>query len=174
MKKKNIKYFIFLISLFITNNLYANNIVYIDIDYILNNSIKGQSITKLLDKENKSIKEKFDKIEKQLKTEEKQIIAKKNILNDKDFKELINNFKIKVNDFNSKRKNSFSSLNTKKIDLTKDFVSQINPIFIEFAQKNSISIILKKKDIIIGDSKLDKTLEFLDLVNIKIKEKSNE
>jgi Skp family chaperone for outer membrane proteins len=62
-------------------------------------------------------------------------------------------------------------LNKKKIDLTKDFINQINPIFIEFAKKNSISIILKKKDIIMGDSSLDKTLELLNLVNEKINDK---
>ena len=59
----------------------------------------------------------------------------------------------------------------KKKDLTKNFINQINPIFTEFAKKNSISIILKKKDILMGDTNLDKTLEFLNLVNEKINDK---
>ena len=80
-------------------------------------------------------------------------------------------FQVKVNNFNSKKKDAIDLLNTKKMNLTKDFIDQINPIFVEFAQKNSISIILKKKDIIMGDSSLDKTLEFLNLVNEKINDK---
>ena len=53
----------------------------------------------------------------------------------------------------------------------KNIINQIDPIFIEFVKKNSISIILKKKDILIGDTNLDKTLEFLNLVNEKINDK---
>ena len=171
MKKNIIKFFIIIISFFATNNSYANKIVYIDIDYILNKSIKGQNISNILEKENKITADKFNIIEENLKIEEKQIISKKNILNDDEFRKLIQDFQIKVNNFNSEKGNSVELLNAKKINLTKDFISQINPIFVEFAQKNSISIILKKKDIIMGDSSLDKTLEFLNLVNEKINDK---
>ena len=137
-------------------------------DYILNKSIKGQTISNILEKENKLTADKFNKIEENLKIEEKKIISKKNILNDDEFRKLIQGFQIKVNNFNSEKNNSVKLLNEKKINLTKDFINEINPIFVEFAQKNSISIILKKKDIIMGDSSLDKTLEFLNLVNEKI------
>ena len=171
MKKNIIKFFIILISFFVTNNSYANKIVYIDMDYILIKSIKGQNISNILKKENKIITDKFNKIEENLKIEEKQIISKKNILNDDEFRKLIQDFQIKVNNFNSEKKNSVKLLNTKKINLTNDFISQINPIVIEFAKINSISIILKKKNIIIGDTSLDKTLDFLNLVNKKINDK---
>ena len=140
-------------------------------EYILNKSTKGQNISNILEKENKITTDKFNKIEENLKIEEKQIISKKNILNDDEFRKLIQDFQIKVNNFNSKKKNSVKLLNTKKINLTKDFISQITPIFIEFAKINSISIILKKKNIIMGDTSLDKTLDFLNLVNEKINDK---
>ena len=140
-------------------------------DYILNKSIKGQNISNILEKENKITTDKFNNIEENLKIEEKQIISKKNILNDDEFRKLIQDFQIKVNNFNSEKKNSVKLLNTKKINLTKDFISQITPIFIEFAKMNSISIILKKKNIIMGDTSLDKTLDFLNLVNEKINDK---
>ena len=140
-------------------------------DYILNKSIKGQNISNILEKQNKITTDKFNKIEENLKIEEKQIISKKNILNDDEFRKLIQDFKIKVNNFNSEKKNSVKLLNKKKINLTKDFISQITPIFIEFAKMNSISIILKKKNIIMGDTSLDKTLDFLNLVNEKINDK---
>ena len=140
-------------------------------DYILNNSIKGKSISKILENENMLTVNKFKIIEQSLKTEEQQIISKKNILNDADFKKLIQDFKVKIDNFNSEKKESFKLLNNKKINLTKAFLIEINPIFVEFSKKNSISIILKKKDIIVGDTNLDKTLEFLNLVNEKINDK---
>ncbi len=140
-------------------------------DYILNHSTKGKNISQILKNENKTTTDKLNKIEESLKIEEKQIISKKNLLNNDQFRKLIQEFQIKIDNFNSEKKIAINLLNKKKINLTKDFINQINPIFIEFAQKNSISIILKKKDIIMGDSSLDKTLELLNLVNEKINDK---
>ena len=168
MKKNIIKIYIILISFFVVSNSYANKIVFIDMDYILNQSLMGQNISQILEKEEKKTTVELNKIEKNLKIEEKQIISKKNILSDDQFRKLIQDFQIKVNNFNSKKEKNFNLLNKKKINLTKDFIDQIDPIFIEFVKKNSISIILKKKDILIGDTNLDKTLEFLNLVNEKI------
>ena len=73
-------------------------------DYILIKSIKGQNISNILKKENKIITDKFNKIEENLKIEEKQIISKKNILTDDEFRKLIQDFQIKVNNFNSEKK----------------------------------------------------------------------
>ena len=171
MKKKITIIFIILISFFEVSNSYANKIVFIDMDYILNKSIKGQNIAQILEKEKNTTTEKLNKIEEILKIEEKQIISKKNILTDDQFRKLIQDFQIKVNNFNSEKNNNINLLNKKKKDLTKDFINQIDPIFIEFVKKNSISIIFKKKDILIGDTNLDKTLEFLNLVNEKINDK---
>ncbi len=171
MKKNIIKIFVIVIIFFIATNSYANNIVYIDMDYILNHSTKGKNISQILKNENKTTTDKLNKIEESLKIEEKQIISKKNLLNNDQFRKLIQEFQIKIDNFNSEKKIAINLLNKKKINLTKDFINQINPIFIEFAEKNSISIILKKKDIIMGDSSLDKTLELLNLVNEKINDK---
>ena len=171
MKKNIIKIFVSVIIFFVVTNSYANNIVYIDMDYILNQSIKGKNISQILENENKTTTDKLNEIEENLKIEEKKIVSKKNILNDDQFRKLIQEFQIKINNFHSEKKIAINLLNKKKISLTKDFINQINPIFIEFAQKNSISIILKKKDIIMGDSSLDKTLELLNLVNGKINDK---
>ena len=171
MKKNIIKIFVILIIFFVVSNSYANNIVYVDMDYILNKSIKGKNISQILENENKTKTDKLNEIEENLNIEEKKIISKKNLLNDDEFRKLIQEFQIKINNFNSEKKIAINLLNKKKINLTKDFINQINPIFIEFAQKNSISIILKKKDIIMGDSSLDKTLELLNLVNEKINDK---
>ena len=171
MKKNIIKTYIILIIFFAASNSYANKIVYIDMDYILNLSTKGQNISEILEKEKTTTTEKLNKIEEILKIEEKQIISKKNILTNDQFRELIQDFQVKVNNFNSEKKDAIHLLNKKKINLTKGFINQINPLFIEFAKNNSISIILKKKNIIMGDTNLDKTLEFLDLINEKINDK---
>ena len=104
MKKNIIKIYIILISFFVVSNSYANKIVFIDMDYILNQSTMGQNISKILKIEKNTTTYKLNKIEENLKIEEKQIISKKNILTDDQFRKLIQDFQIKVNNFNSEKK----------------------------------------------------------------------
>ena len=104
MKKIIFKFLLILLCCLISSNTYANKIAYVDIDYILNKSIKGQEISNILEKESNISNDKLMKIELGLKIEEKQIISKKNILNDNEFKKLVQNFQEKVNDYNLKKK----------------------------------------------------------------------
>ena len=79
----------FLILLFVSNfNLsYADdNIVYIDINFILKNSIVGKSINNQIKNLQSAENEKFKTIEKKLIENEKKIISQKNILDEKQFK----------------------------------------------------------------------------------------
>jgi len=50
-----------------------------------------------------------------------------------------------------------------------EFIKQLNPIFVEYSKKNSISMLIQKKNIIIGKTELDVTQDILDIVNKKIK-----
>ena len=76
-------------------------------DYILNQSTKGKNISQILENENKITINKLNEIEENLKIEEKKIISKKNILNDDQFRKLIEEFQIKINNFNSEKKNCY-------------------------------------------------------------------
>ena len=57
----------------------------------------------------------------------------------------------------------------KKINATEQLFKSIEPILIDYSNKNSISIFLQKKNIVIGKSELNKTSEILKIVNQKIK-----
>ena len=48
-------------------------------------------------------------------------------------------------------------------------LSLLNPILAKYADENSISIILKKNNIVIGKTELDVTEEILKIVNKDIK-----
>ena len=54
-------------------------IVFIDIDYILNNSIIGKKINKKLKKKKKKIIEKLKKKKNEIKNEKNEILSQKNI-----------------------------------------------------------------------------------------------
>ena len=57
----------------------------------------------------------------------------------------------------------------KKIDATSKLLKEITPILADYSKKNKISIILKKKDILLGRTDLDITNEIIDIVNSKVK-----
>ncbi len=76
--------------------------------------------------------------------------------------------KNKANKYRSERNNDINSFNKKKIDATNKLLNTINPILIEYSDKNSISMIFQKKNIIIGKSDLDITDEILKIVDSKI------
>ena len=75
--------------LILVNFTYANaetKIVYIDIDYIITNSIVGKEINQHLSKIKNSKNDEFKIIEDDLKNKEKTVIAQKNIISEEKFK----------------------------------------------------------------------------------------
>ena len=60
-------------------------------------------------------------------------------------------------------------LNKLKDESAKLILKNINEIISEYSEKNSISMIVEKKSIIIGKSELNITNDILDLLNKKIK-----
>ena len=61
-------------------------------------------------------------------------------------------------------------INDEKIKYTKEVLNYLNPIITEFVEKNSISIVLPKKNIVVGKKDLDITEDIMILLNNKVKE----
>ena len=57
-----------------------------------------------------------------------------------------------------------------KVENTNNLIKLINPILAKYSTKNEISIILQKKDLIIGKTELDITDEIIKIINVEIKE----
>ena len=168
--KRILRHLVFAISIFYSNIALSNEtIYYIDLDFIMNNSLAGQSIIKQLEKKNKSYSDNFKKNEEDLKKEETKLVSQQNILNKKEFNEKVNLFNQKVSKYRKKRNDSlknFASLRNKaQITLTE----KLTPILGEYAKNKSISYILPKQNIIIGKSELDLTKDIIEILNAKIK-----
>jgi outer membrane protein len=151
---------------------YANanqKIVFIDIQKILTESISGKylnsNISKLQDK--KIIEFKKDKVNFQ--NEEKKLIGKKNILEKSKFEEQVNILRTEIITFNNKKKKFSENLNKKRLNGTNKILNTLNPILKDYASKNSISIILQKKNILLGENSTDITQDIIKLLDDKIK-----
>jgi outer membrane protein len=164
---------IYLISLFIffypNIVLSDNNIYYVDIDYLMNNSLAGKSIIIKLDEKTKFNKKKFEESEKNLQKEETRIISKKNILSKEEYIKEVQLFKKKVKDYKLSRNRTINQISKIKNDAQRTLIESLTPILADYANKNSISYIIPKQNIIIGKKELDITNSILEILNSKIK-----
>ena len=148
---------------------YANEVVYIDMSYILSNSNQGKSILAELEKKNKNNIKELELKEKIIKDLEKNISNQRNILSKNEFEKKINDLKNKVKVFRNDKDKLVKEFNNLKNNEIKNFMKNVEPLVSEYIKTNSINIVLDKKNVIIGKKDLDITYEILEVVNKNIK-----
>ena len=75
----------------------------------------------------------------------------------------------KAKKYRNTRNKNVNDLTNKRIEATAKILAKLNPILAKYSEKNGISLIIQKKNIIIGKSELDITDEILKIVNSEIK-----
>jgi Skp family chaperone for outer membrane proteins len=163
-------FFILLISLLSFNVSKADEkISYVDIDYILSNSLAGKSLLETLKKEEKFKIENFKISDDNFKDKEKKILAKKNLITNEEINKELKSLQI---EFQSYRKNKMSEIKKFKAKRNRNilnFIKMINPIIENYMTDNSISILLDKKNIFIASKNYDITKNLITLIDNKIK-----
>ena len=168
LKKLLIINFFFLIFTF--SYAEEQKIVYLNIEKIMQNSIAGKSIKKQLEKLYTKDLEKFKKNDEILKNKEKKLIAQKNILSQEDFQKELTNLRSEIIKFQKNQVRARENINKLRIGATSKLISKLSPILQEYAKKNSISLILQKKNIIMGKKEIEITDEILSIANNEIKD----
>ena len=168
MKFKSLLVLFFLIFFSKISLSNENKIVYIDLNMIMINSIAGKSITSQLENNHKKNISKLKKIEEKLKKEESEIISQKNVLTKEKYEKKIIDLRDKAKKFRKERNENINNLNNQRLQATAKIINLIKPILSEYSEKNSISIIIDKKNVIIGKTILDITDEILKIVDDKI------
>ena len=164
--------FFFIILLFQINPNYTlaeSNIAFVDMQYIMDKSLAGQSLKKQLENLHKKNLDYFKKEEDFLKKKEQEVISKKNILSKEDFQEEISNLRNKVKNYQAERNEKINSLTKKRLSSMETIIKNLSPILAEYSKENNISIIMDKKNIIVGKTELDITKKILVLLDKKIK-----
>jgi len=163
------KYLLFFIFLTFNNiSLAENKIVYLDMSFLLNESIVGKDLNQKLLKINSRNVEEFKQIESKIKKDDNDLLKKKNIIKEDQYKKEVALLRQEYKSFKELMNKKNSDLNTLKDSSTKVILKNINDILAEYSTKNSISMIIEKKNIVIGKSDLNVTNEILDLLNKKI------
>ena len=169
MKKIVFTIIVFFLSLFNITNA-EQNIAFIDMNKIIETSIPGASLVKQLNILNKKNLTYFEKEEKKIKDNEVKIVNQKNIISDKEFKTNIDKLKLEINDYKNNRNKITNDFNKMKVNNTNSLLESINPILVKFSNDKFISIILQKKNLVIGKTELDITDQIIEIINKEIKE----
>ena len=149
--------------------LAESNVAFVDMQYLMDKSLAGQSLKKQLENLHKKNLDYFKKEEEILKKKEQDVISKKNILSKEDFQEEISNLRDKVKNYQAERNEKINSLTKKRLSSMETIIKNLSPILAEYSKENNISIIMDKKNIIVGKTELDITKKILLLLDKKIK-----
>ena len=161
--------------LFFILNLFSfshaeDKIGYIDMDFILSQSKASKSLfNQLSEIETTNFKE-FKNKEKKLKDDENKILSSKNILSKDEYNKKVNIFKKNLKNYQIKKNEIINNFKNKKKNEIIRFIKLISPIINEYMEKNSIGILIEKKNIFIAKSNYDITENILKIINKEITE----
>jgi len=154
--------------LFLSGKTFAdNNIVFIDIDFLIESSIFGKKISQDLNKIYNNDIKKINSIEKKLIEQENEIKKIQNIISKKELNDKISKLRNDINTFDLEKKNTAKKFSEIKSIKFKDFFNKINPLISDYMEKKSINMIIEKKNIFIGRNTNDITNEILEIINSK-------
>ena len=153
--------------LFFGVSIANENIRFVDINYIVNNSTSGKKLNQVIESKNKKIISELNDLGKKLKEKKDKIVKQKNILKKDELDKLIKDYEIEVKKFEEIRKKKRDNFNNFSINSKKKIIDLLNPLITNYLQKESIQLLLQKDKIIFGDDKLDITKEILKIFNEK-------
>ena len=165
------KFFLIVILTFLKFEIVLadEKIAFIDLNFIMNNSVAGKSIITFIDNVSKEKNNDFKVIENEIKKDENELISKKNIIEESIYIKKVNEIRIRINDYKLERQKFNKNLNEKKIKYKNSLLEKLNPIISNYVEQNSITVVLPKKMIIIGKKDLDITRQILEILDTSIK-----
>ena len=163
-------FFLTVVILLSINNLKAEDkIAYLDIDFILTNTIAGKLLLENLNKQEEIKINKFKIDDEKFRNNEKKILAKKNLVSVEEIKKEMNELQIEYQKYNNDKKKEIDSLKKKRNTNIINFINSINPIIEKYMTDNSIYILMDKKNIFIAKNDYDITQKLIKLIDNQIK-----
>ena len=167
MKKILISIFLFI---FIAQPGFSSEkIVYLDVEKIMQDSLAGKSIIAQLKKKRESLISKFKNREKDIFDKEKKLISQKNVLSKEEFESKLKDLRNDISKYQKDRSKTSNEIKKSRVKASTKLISKLTPILEEYSKKNSIRIIVQKKNIVMGKKEDDITKDILKLINQKVK-----
>ena len=166
---KKISFILIFLSLSINVLKADDKISYIDIDYILTNTLAGKELLNTLKKEEEIKINKFKSNDDSFKNEEKQILAKKNLVSEKEINKEMKALQIKFEKYKKVKQKEIDDFKIKRNRNIVNFLNLINPIIEKYMSDNSIYMLIDKKNVFIANKEYDITNNLIELIDNQIK-----
>ena len=163
-------FLIIFISILSVNSIKANDkISYVNMDYLISNTIAGKSLLENLKKEEKLKIDKFKISDEDFKDKEKKILAKKNLVTKEEINKELRSLQVEFQNYRKNKIKEIDELKAKRNRNILNFIQLINPIIEKYMSDNSIAILLDKKNIFIASKNYDITKNLITLIDKDIK-----
>ena len=161
-----VKFFVVTFFLLICTNTFADQkIVVLDMTYALNQSTAGKGAQEFLKKTFDDNIKKFSGVEKALKEEEKDLLAKKNILSKEEYGKKMNSLRKKNIDYQTERRSSIDKITMQRAKARETLLKKLEPILETYINENSVSLVVDKKYILGGGGQNDITKVIVEKLN---------
>ena len=152
------------------NNLKAKDkVAYLDIDFILTNTIAGKTLLTNLQKQEEVKINQFRTNDEKFKDNEKKILSKKDIVSDDELNKEMRELQINFKKYNKNKKIEIENLKKKRNENIINFINLINPIIEKYMTDNSIYMLIDKKNVFIANNDYDITKKLIERIDNQIK-----
>ncbi len=168
MKYLRLTALLFLILGF-SNISFAEEIYFVNMQTILNQSKAGSTAQEKLKKDFSSQNKKFKDESNSLKKEESELIKQKTSLSPEEYKKKVSALRKKNIDFQQRRRKASNDFVAKKNRARNELLKALNPILQKYMSENNVMMIINEKNVILANSKRDLTKTIIDLLDKELK-----
>ena len=164
-----VKFFVVTFLLLIyTHTSAEQNIKYLDLKFVLNNSKAGKGAQDFLQKSFQENQKKFLDRENELKDDESNLLAQKAILTKEEYQKKSDNLRKKVIDYQSQRRTSLEKITIQRAEARQKLIEKLDPILKAYIAENDISFIIDTKNVLLGDPDFDITKIIVENLNTEL------
>ena len=161
-----------LIILFQSENLFASgNIVYLDVQYIIDSSNLGKFKKNKINSFKKSNRSILEDSENQIKKKEIELNNQKNIIKEDEINKKVKELNDLVQDYQLLRQDFNKKLSIEKKNYTNKILCILNPLLTKYVEEINISLVIEKKNVLVGIKTLDITNIILNILDEETKNK---
>ena len=168
--KKKIKFFLyfFICGFFYFSNSIADNIYFIDISKVLNQSKAGADAQLKLKNKFETENKKFLNEEENIKKQENDIISQKKVLSNEDYQKKVDELRKKVAKLQTDKQNSLNGIAKSRASAKQELLKNVNPIIKTYMEENKIRLVVDKQSVVLGDTTLEITDKIIEILNQKL------
>ena len=159
-------FFVLLFNLYVMNLAHSEQkIAFINVDKIVFESVVGKKIDNEINQNFNKENEKLISLEKKIRSKESNILNKKNILSEEEFNKEVSLLREEISKLQNDKLKISKKYREIRVKQTNFILDKLNLILSKYVEENSISIVIRKKDIVIGKTNLDITNDILKSFN---------